>query len=316
MKHLWLMCLLAVAPCVLGQNPSETLTNGTIIKLVQAGVPPETIIRTIAAADKVNFSFLPSDLQAFAYYKVPEEVFKAMAAKDKGRPISGVASALTAPAQAPTPTPAQRETASSAPAARSQRPSQVKVSSDDENHVPRVEVFAGYATFRPYLPGNLLKGPDGPAAKEIGEFVLGNVLGWGASATLNVNRWFGVTGDFGGHYRKLGSIQVSGSSGQADANLHTFLGGPKFTLRRRISPFAHALFGVGRVSASASLDRDKIAFNETGFVMAIGGGVDGRIYRNFSARLIEFDYFPYRHTDGETFVFKNIRWRSGIVFSF
>lgn len=75
--------------CLLSAQTPNTLTNDTIVKLVQAGVPSETIIRTIAAAERVDFSLLPNDTTVLLNARVPDDVFKAMVAKSYGRPISG-----------------------------------------------------------------------------------------------------------------------------------------------------------------------------------------------------------------------------------
>jgi hypothetical protein len=82
---------------LLSAQTPNTLTNDTIVKLWQAGVPSETIIRTIAAAEKVDFVFRGPELQRLVDTKVPDEVFKAMAAKDKGRPIPGFSPATQTP---------------------------------------------------------------------------------------------------------------------------------------------------------------------------------------------------------------------------
>ncbi len=62
-------------------NASEPLTNEIIIKMVQAGVPTETIIRTIQSAESFHFGTLPGDLQQLQEAKVPEEVIRALAAR-------------------------------------------------------------------------------------------------------------------------------------------------------------------------------------------------------------------------------------------
>ena len=88
---------------ILSAQTPETLTNEMVFKMVQAGVPTSVILQTIGAAPRVDFSFLPRDLQAFAFYKVPDDVFKAMAAKDKGLPVPGAAAnPAAAPAQTKT----------------------------------------------------------------------------------------------------------------------------------------------------------------------------------------------------------------------
>ena len=55
---------------LLSAQTPETMTNEMVFKMVQAGVPTSVILQTIAAAPRVDFSFLPRDLQAFAFYKV------------------------------------------------------------------------------------------------------------------------------------------------------------------------------------------------------------------------------------------------------
>ena len=83
-----------------GQNSTAPLNNETIIRLVVAGVPTETIINTIRGASVVNFGFLTGDLTLLQRYHVPDEVVKAMAAKSNGKPI-GQATAAPPPQQAP-----------------------------------------------------------------------------------------------------------------------------------------------------------------------------------------------------------------------
>jgi len=60
---------------------SEPLTNEIIIKMVQAGVPTETIVRTIQSAESFSFGTLPGDLQQLQEAKVPDEVIRALAAR-------------------------------------------------------------------------------------------------------------------------------------------------------------------------------------------------------------------------------------------
>jgi len=98
------------------QNSAPPLNNETIIRLVAAGVPTETIINTIRGASAVAFGFLPNDLAMFQNYHVPDDVVKAMAAKDNGRPIPNytpsapVVPAKVAPPQVQPPQTAQPAT--------------------------------------------------------------------------------------------------------------------------------------------------------------------------------------------------------------
>ncbi|MBI3933840.1 MAG: outer membrane beta-barrel protein [Acidobacteria bacterium] len=186
-----------------------------------------------------------------------------------------------------------------------------------QDEVPRVEVFGGYSILHPNIPADIGGGgAEGEAAAEIGEFALGNLLGWGASVTVNVNRVLGITADFSGHYKDL-DVSFEGDRVDANADLHTFLFGPKITIRNeRVSPFVHALFGFGRVGASGSVNGDSSEFEETGFAASVGGGVDVLAHSNVAVRAIEFDYFPYRTGNGDTFTFNNVRLCSGVVFRF
>ena len=68
-----LMAALAVA--------GEPMTNETIIRMVQAGVPTETIVRTVQSAESFRFGTLPGDLSQLQQAKVPEEVIRALAAR-------------------------------------------------------------------------------------------------------------------------------------------------------------------------------------------------------------------------------------------
>jgi len=84
-KYFVILALWSVS--VFGQNSATPLTNETVIRLVASGVPAETIINTIRGAGSVNFSFLPGDLDLFQRYRVPDDVVRAMSAKDNGKPI-------------------------------------------------------------------------------------------------------------------------------------------------------------------------------------------------------------------------------------
>jgi opacity protein-like surface antigen len=155
---------------------------------------------------------------------------------------------------------------------------------------PPVEVFAGYSYFRPDRGGNL--------------------HGWNASVTVNLNRQLAIVGDFSGHY---GSQSLSADifrpdifdddfpstitiRANSDTKVHTFLSGPRFSYRgnEKVTPFAHVLFGVSHLGADAtirfgnsSLDS---AFADTGFAMAIGGGLDMSLSESVGLRLIQADY--------------------------
>ena len=192
-----------------------------------------------------------------------------------------------------------------------------------QDNLPRFEIYGGYSLLRPKIPSDAVGGgAEGEAAADILESVLGNLLGWRAGGTANVTNWLGITADFTGHYKSL-DVSWEGNRLSASADLHTFLLGPKITRRGdRVSPYLHALFGVGRVSGSARLDGESLVDDsvdnaEFHFSASMGGGVEISVHRNVVVRAIEVDYFPYVvNEDGDTFTLNNIRWGSGVSFRF
>jgi hypothetical protein len=203
----------------------------------------------------------------------------------------------------------------------SSRPWLQPLSPIKQERFSRMEAFGRYSILRPFLPGNLFtNSADNEIAKQTGEFMLGNIIGWGAGFTANLNEHVGITADFSGYYKNL-EISYEDTHFDAGGSLHTFLFGPTLnTSIGKTKPFVRALFGVGKISASANGSVEDMSahseYNKTGFAAAIGGGVDIPIGDRISLRAIEFDYFPYRHSDGRVFTFNNIRWGSGLVFGF
>jgi opacity protein-like surface antigen len=131
---------------------------------------------------------------------------------------------------------------------------------------PEIEVFGGYSYVR---------GEQGV-----------NLHGWNASMAGNITHYFGVVGDVSGHY-------ANGSF--LDGNAYTFLGGPRFSFRTtRLTPFAHALFGVTRVSTGAGLFGFNFGASQSDLAMAFGGGLDLNLSDRFAIRAIQADYFPVR----------------------
>jgi opacity protein-like surface antigen len=118
-----------------------------------------------------------------------------------------------------------------------------------------------------------------------------NANGWNISVTEYANSWFGVKGDFSGAYKSEG-------------NLHTFMFGPVFALRKAqtVSPFAHALVGVAYLSDGRAT---------TGLSMAVGGGLDVKVNQHFAVRIVQADWLPFRV--GSDWVKQNARISTGLV---
>lgn len=144
---------------------------------------------------------------------------------------------------------------------------------------PKVELFGGFSYLRAN-PGSGLPGT--------------NALGWNASLNWNWNRWFGVKGDFDGHYCCAGQ------------KVHNFMFGPQFSYRRsKATVFVHALGGGSHGSATG--------FSDTVAVWAVGGGVDWNFGRHLAWRVGQADYVS-THFGG---VFQHdFRASTGLVWRF
>jgi hypothetical protein len=151
---------------------------------------------------------------------------------------------------------------------------------------PRAELYAGYSYAR--------LNPGGLAGNEM------NLNGWNAAIQGNVTNWFGIVGDFSGHY---------GTRAGVDVNTHQALFGPRLTLRGPISPFVHALFGVARGNAGLFGSTESVS----AFGMALGGGVDIPLGRHASWRLVQADYLMTRFHNARR---DNARISTGLVFRF
>ena len=142
-------------------------------------------------------------------------------------------------------------------------PAAPNASAQDEE-VPKAEVFGGYS------------------------WAGGDFHGWGASVTGNVNRWFGLTADFSGHYSD-GEPGVVRERQRA----HVYLFGPRVSLRRkRTTAFAYALFGGihFRDEVRAPALGFSGTFTDNGFNMALGGGLDVNVTRRVAIRAFQLDY--------------------------
>jgi opacity protein-like surface antigen len=129
--------------------------------------------------------------------------------------------------------------------------------------VPKTEVFGGYS------------------------WAGGNFHGWNASVTGNVNNWLGIVGDFSGHY----GSEVDGVI-RINKDAHSFLFGPRLSHRgKRLTPFTYALFGATRFHESAIVGGQRLSGSDTGFSLAVGGGLDVKVNDRVALRSFQLDYF-------------------------
>jgi hypothetical protein len=133
-----------------------------------------------------------------------------------------------------------------------------------------------------------------------------NVTGWGASVTNNITKNVGITFDSGGFYRK-----VDAGTSRQNVSAYSVMAGPTISFpTKKISPFIHVLIGAGFLTARGN--STSRTFSEHAVAGAAGGGFDMPVAKSVSIRVIEADFFPVHHATGGNF--KNIRWRSGLVF--
>ncbi len=130
---------------------------------------------------------------------------------------------------------------------------------------PKYELFGGYSYMRSDLGnstswmGSYYNSDSVPGAS--------NGHGFEASFTYNLNKWFGIKGDFSTHFTTMnldakdsytysypdnyyyGYSQTYVRKGTAEMRQYTYLFGPEFSLRKyeRFRPFAHFLVGFQTV---------------------------------------------------------------------
>ena len=157
----------------------------------------------------------------------------------------------------------------------------------ERGEAPKAEIFGGYQYFHANSGVSGLSGF--------------NLNGWNASASGFFSRNLGVTADFSGSY---GTPSVLGVD--VKTNFYTFLFGPTVRVPNssRLTPFAHVLFGGGRLSGSAF----GVSASSTDFTWAAGGGVDANLTRNFAIRLGQADFLQSRGCRVEPEQFPLLDW--------
>jgi opacity protein-like surface antigen len=184
---------------------------------------------------------------------------------------------------------------------------------------PSVEVYGGYSFLH----------------AETGR----DLHGWNGSVAANLNKWFGLVVDVSGHYDSnstnlvvtipdfptLPGLPPFAFRVKMDTKIHTIMVGPRVSYRKieKITPFAHALFGVSRthteVESQSTGFESFSSDNDTTFAMAIGGGLDVNLSKSLALRVIQADYL-YKRIGFERFgsddIHHNLRASVGIVFRF
>jgi Outer membrane protein beta-barrel domain len=155
-----------------------------------------------------------------------------------------------------------------------------------QEEFPRAQVFGGYS----YVSFDT----SGLTSRQ-------NFNGWNGQATFNLNRWFGLTGDFGGYY---------GDISKASLHDYSYLFGPTVTFRaEHVAPFVHALFGGSHIGGSGF----GTSGSDNAFAMAVGGGLDLSFQSGFGIRLAQADWYRTSHLNETQ---NNVRVSTGVFFNF
>jgi opacity protein-like surface antigen len=168
-----------------------------------------------------------------------------------------------------------------------------------QDATPKVQVFGGFSLVHAATGGLTSEKLDLDLGQNFDAFgVATNFNGWNAEGQYNANRWVGIVADFAGRYGSQ-ITGASGVSGLPSGNAYSVLAGPVLSYRTKskLTPFAHALFGWDRTRLGASTlsgvssPVSTTATTSTDFAIALGGGVDYKIFRHFALRVGQLDYY-------------------------
>ena len=162
----------------------------------------------------------------------------------------------------------------------------------------RFEAYAGYYYTRFNINAN---------APGIAPSATYNGNGGGGQFEYNVNRWLGAVADLGGF------VATSSGNGAFAGAGFTYLFGPRVNFRRgKVAPFAEILFGGVRTTDGIA----RSTGTENNLAMTAGGGIDFKVSKHVSLRLVQADYFLTKIPDGLNNRQNNFRFSAGVVFRF
>jgi outer membrane protein OmpA-like peptidoglycan-associated protein len=174
---------------------------------------------------------------------------------------------------------------------------------------PKWEIFGGYSFFYPNAD---VSGTIPPGLVPLTRSLESNGRGVGASITYDFNRWIGLTLDASTHW---GEHEATLGERLDDTDFSNLSLGPKITFRHEhFSPFLELLVGDQRLAPAVFHDVDKLGF-------MLGGGVDLKVARHVSLRLIRADYVMSSYRFGPssttpTTDIRGLRAQAGVVFTF
>jgi len=184
------------------------------------------------------------------------------------------------------------------------------------NDRSRFEFFAGYSVMRINYKAELPNPPTPIIVAFAGKQTLN---GFNASATINLTKGFGLTGDFSGHFKTTSIPDPLGGNISTHVRVFNLLGGPQYRFGgdSRVTPFVRALAGVAntrsRLEVPSLNSTDRLS--STDFALALGGGVDVRVSERVALRVFQVDYNPIFLSSENQLGFGNAR-ADNVRFSF
>ena len=129
-----------------------------------------------------------------------------------------------------------------------------------------------------------------------------------ASGSFFVTHGLSVAAEFtGGHASHISTL------GQ-DLTLTTYTLGPRYTLtRKRLAPFAEALFGAAHASDSYFPQGTGYSTSATSFALDFGGGLDVAVNRRFAVRAVEAQYLRTGFPNGSSNEQNHLMIGAGLV---
>lgn len=209
------------------------------------------------------------------------------------------------------------------------------VTAQDDYH--KVEVSGGYSFERAKdFPGDQLQGTatigTTTSSSVTGASRTHNLNGFNAAAVYNFSRYFGAKFEFSSNYGSDSNHELPGGAYRSSNGVtiliipneagiaakqrdYKFMGGVQFkdnSTGKKLKPFAHALFGTARQTTDFyNLDQQRTnliggsrKIGNSGFTIALGGGLDVRVSKRIDIRVIQFDYNPV-YTKEKTLVALN-----------
>jgi hypothetical protein len=175
----------------------------------------------------------------------------------------------------------------------------ITIPASAQDSYPSVEIFGGYSYFSQDLNIDF---DDDDGILDFDERE--GFHGVGFSVAGNLNRWFGIVGDFSYNKRE---IEFPGED--VDISNFVFLFGPRFSARGSgVTGFGHILIGGTRSKVEGG-------DSATGLTIGIGAGLDVNVSDGFAIRVGQVDFLPTRYSfgAGDDEWFNNLRFQIGIV---